>query len=167
VKFDPSVHRRKTRPKHVYTFRRSVRIEQPRERVFNFCLDGQNFQKISPNRVEPVKETDEIIVRLNHVYPFRQYTAGVPMRWTMHVVELEPYERFVDELLAGPMRYVRHIHLFEALAPAATLYTDVLEYWPYGGAVAQHIFVKKEMARTFEHRQREMKRLLEEPSPNG
>lgn len=167
MKFDPSVHRRKTRPKHVYTFRRSVRIEQPRERVFNFCLDGQNFQKISPNRVEPVKETDEIIVRLDHVYPFRQYTAGVPMRWTMHVVELEPYERFVDELLAGPMRYVRHIHLFEALAPAATLYTDVLEYWPYGGAVAQHIFVKKEMARTFEHRQREMKRLLEEPSPNG
>lgn len=108
-----------------------------------------------------MKETDETIVRLNHVYPFRQYTAGVPMRWTMHVVELEPYDRFVDELLQGPMRYVRHTHLFEALSPTATLYTDILEYRPYGGAVAQQIFVKSEMARTFEHRQREMKRLLE------
>lgn len=158
--FDPNVHHRKSRPKHVYSLAWSVRIRRPPEAVFQFCLDGANFQKIAPNRVEPVKETDETIVKLDHVYPFRQWTAGIPTRWTMHVVELVPNERFVDELLRGPMRYVRHTHVFEK-AGSGTVYTDLLEYRPYTGPLLQHLFVKGEMHRTFAHRQREMKRLLE------
>lgn len=160
--FDSSKHHRKSRPRRVYTFRRSVRIERPLEEVFEFCLDGRSFQRIVPNRVEPVKETDEIIVKLDHVYPFRQWTAGVPMRWTMHVVELVSNQYFVDELLRGPMRYLRHSHLFERDG-AATIYTDVLEYQPYGGALVQRLFVNGEMERTFVHRQSEMKKILESP----
>ena len=158
--FDPHAHHRKTRPRSVYSFQRSVRIARPIHEVFQFCLDGTNFQKIAPNREEPVPETDETLVKEGHVYPFRQWTMGIPMRWTMHVVEVVPNERFVDELLYGPMRYVRHSHLFEPDGDG-TIYTDVLEYRPYLGPLLQWLLVSNEMHQTFTHRQREMKRLLE------
>jgi ligand-binding SRPBCC domain-containing protein len=166
--FDPRKHRRKSRPSTVYRQSWSVHIDRPVEDVFDFCLDGRNFLRIAPNRVEPVPETDEFMVQLGHVYPFRQWTAGVGMRWTMHIVELEPNERFVDELLRGPMRYVRHTHQVEREG-RGTRYTDVLEYRPYGGALANALFVKNEVDRTFQYRQREMKRLLEsgDVSPNS
>jgi ligand-binding SRPBCC domain-containing protein len=158
--FDPKVHRRKSRPRGVYTFSRSVHIEQPVDVVFQFCLDGANFQRIAPNRIEPVPETDETIVQLNHVYPFRQWTLGIPMRWTMHVVELIPNVKFVDELLGGPMRYIRHSHVFKPEG-TGTLYTDILDYRPYAGPLMQRIYVNGEMHRTFAHRQFQMKKLLE------
>jgi ligand-binding SRPBCC domain-containing protein len=157
--FDPEIHRRKSRPRHVYRQEWSVRLERPVPEVFEFCLDGANFQKIAPNRIEPVPETDEIIVKLDHVYPFKQWTAGIPTRWTMHVVELVPNVRFVDELLKGPMRYVRHTHLFRADG-AGTIYTDVLEYRPYLALLLHPLFVQREVDSTFKHRQREMQRLL-------
>jgi ligand-binding SRPBCC domain-containing protein len=158
--FDPRIHKRKTRPSRVYQLSWSVYIERPVEDVFKFCLDGASFQKIVPNRVEKAKDTDETIVQHNHVYPFRQWTLGIPMRWTMHVVEFVPNEKFVDELMEGPMRYVRHTHLFERQG-TGTRYADILEYRPFLGPLLHHLFVKQQINSTFLHRQKEMKRLLE------
>jgi ligand-binding SRPBCC domain-containing protein len=65
---------------------------------------------------------------------------GVRWRMTSRIVEFDPPQRFVDEMVRGPFRAFRHEHRFEALG-TGTRMTDVITFrtpvavlteWPVG-----------------------------------
>ena len=63
-------------------------------------------------------------------------------------------------MVRGPLRRYRHEH---SVKPAAQgcLYTDRIDYTPYGGRLVERLFLNSYMARLFAARHRAMRRLLE------
>jgi ligand-binding SRPBCC domain-containing protein len=92
----------------------------------------------------------------------------LPVRtlWVARIVEFERLRHFADVQDRGPFRRWEHRHEFEAREDGGregTVVRDVLEY-EVGlgvlGEVAERVFVGRQMARTFEHRQRTLEALL-------
>jgi ligand-binding SRPBCC domain-containing protein len=148
-------------PGRLTRFERDVYIARSPAAVFDFCCQGENLQKISPERITPCADTDETVVQGDHVYVFRHWMNGVfPVRWEVHIVEFVPGERFVDLQLRGPFRYYRHAHVCRP-SEGGTRYADVIEYATVLGAYVDRTVVRRRFASIFAHRQRMMKRLLE------
>ncbi|OHX13488.1 polyketide cyclase [Chromobacterium sphagni] len=132
------------------------------EEVFEFCLDGVNFQRIFPEPITPIGDVDpsQLRIEAGKEFMFRHWMFGlVPSTWRVRIADLQPNEYFIDEMLRGPLKRFRHEHRVASCAEG-TLYTDRLDYASYGGALAEQLFVNKYMARIFAARHRNMQRLL-------
>lgn len=53
---------------------------------------------------------------------------GIRWRMTSKISEYERPYRFTDEQISGPLRSWRHVHLFVASDPSATVMRDVIEF---------------------------------------
>lgn len=134
------------------------------EEVFSFCLDGANFARIFPEPVYPMRQTDraDLHIREGRIYGFWHLMFGViPARWRVRIAEVQHNHYFVDEMLNGPLRHFRHLHLV-APATGGTLYTDRVSYAALGGRFAEKLMVDRYMAHIFAARHRNMLRLLRE-----
>lgn len=160
MKYDPHRHRVPSRPKVVAIFERSVQIARSAQEVLEFCLDGENFSKILPFRIEPSGDTDERVGRAGHVYPFNLRLGPASLRWEAYVSEQGP-QAFTDVMLKGPMRWWSHTHRCEP-TPEGCIYSDHVEYRTHFGLVADRTVIARAVARFFTYRQMRMKRLLEE-----
>jgi ligand-binding SRPBCC domain-containing protein len=72
---------------------------------------------------------------------------GFTRRLTSHMAVVEPPHRFIDEQIAGPFAYFRHIHEFKACGDE-TLMTDELDYGvPYGwlGSCGDRLILKRHL----------------------
>lgn len=87
---------------------------------------------------------------------------GVRWRMTSRIVEFDPPERFVDEMIRGPFRSFRHQHRFEALG-AGTRMTDVITFrtplaflteWPIGRYLRRLMRIRNEAIRLTAERAR-------------
>lgn len=159
MKYDPEVHTHPSRPSDVSHFEQTVFIACPPEKVLNFCLHGENFQKILPFGIEPAHDLDDMVGRAGHVYPFNMKAGPARMRWEAYVEEKGEHH-FVDVMLKGPMRWWRHTHRVEP-APGGCLYTDSVAYRTHLGASADNIITRRLMRRFFSYRQKQMKSILE------
>lgn len=149
-------------------------------RVFAFFSDPRNLPRIMPPplgaklvRVERVPPPDSshggveagvgtVIVVSVKLFP------PLPVRtlWVARIVEFERLRHFADVQDRGPFRRWEHRHEFEARVEGGrdgTVVRDVLEY-EVGlgilGEAAETLFVGRQMARTFAHRQRTLEALL-------
>src|SRR5207253_2480636 len=64
---------------------------------------------------------------LGDTVTWRATHFGVPLRLSSRITEFDPPRRFVDEMVEGPLRRLRHVHAFEAI-PGGTLMVDVFQY---------------------------------------
>lgn len=139
-----------------------IRGRTPHE-VLGFCLDGANFPRIFPEPIRPLGavDPDDLKIEAGREFEFLHWMLYcIPCKWRVRIAEVRPDEHFVDEMLRGPLRYFRHEHRV-APSPAGTLYTDRVEYQPYGGRLAKALFVGRYMERIFAARHRRMRQLLE------
>ena len=161
-----------------------LRFEQwvpvPLSRVFGFFSDPRNLPRIMPPQLGAE------LVRIERVpppgSPPGSEEAGVgtiivvsvkllpplPVRsqWVARIVEYERGHHFADVQDRGPFRRWEHRHEFEARTEGGrdgTVVRDVLEY-EVGlgvlGELAERLFVGRQMARTFAHRQKTLEALL-------
>lgn len=87
---------------------------------------------------------------------------GVWMRLTARINVFEPPERFIDDMIAGPVQSLRHIHAFEPL-PEGTRMTDTL-IWKAGYGVFSpfaDLVIGPHMRRLLTERNQVLKRLAE------
>jgi ligand-binding SRPBCC domain-containing protein len=164
-----------------------LRFEQwvpfPLPRVFRFFSDPRNLPRIMPPQLgaelvriaivpPPGAAPDgseagvgtEIVVSVKLLPPL-----PVRSEWVARIVAYERDRFFADVQARGPFRRWEHRHEFESGerdGREGTVVRDVLDY-DVGlgalGAVAERLFVGRQMARTFAHRQRSLEGLLAGP----
>ena len=90
---------------------------------------------------------------------------GITFQLRSKITEFDPPRRFVDEMVSGPFRRLRHVHEFtELAADRSTLMTDLFEYVvPLGflGSIADALVLRRYMRRLLEARNAFLKEVAE------
>lgn len=79
---------------------------------------------------------------------------GIKLTWLTEITHVEDFEYFVDDQRIGPYRMWHHQHKIEAI-DRGVLMTDIVTYQPpFGviGAIANAIFIKKQLQTIFDYR---------------
>ena len=144
----------------------STEIAAPIERVFAFHLDTRNAAAISPPDTEvvsvegtfPLVEGAEVRLRV------RQRPLPIAQTWRVRIERLVEPVAVIDLMLEGPFAAWRHEHLFHDLGDQRTRMTDRVTYrLPLGplGALAERLFLRRLLERSFRVRQASTRELLE------
>jgi len=155
----------------------------PVDRVFAFFSNPENLPRIMPpasatklvelNRVPPPDRAGGVasetaagvgstIVTSFRVFPFLPILA----RWIARITEFEWNHYFADVQDRGPFKNWHHRHEFLAdtrNGVAGTLVRDVIDYevgFGFIGAIANALFIRRQMQATFAQRQQTLPKLL-------
>lgn len=158
----------------------------PIERVFAFFSNPENLPRIMPaasgttltaiNRVPPTTTESgtandkaagvgTTIATSFRVFPFLPVRA----RWIARITEFEWNHHFADVQDHGPFRNWHHRHEFleqERNGVTGTLVRDQIDYevgFSFVGAIANRLFVRRQMESTFTQRQQRLPQLLAQP----
>jgi len=141
-----------------YTFSDELFLPHPREDVFSFFSEARNLELITPPWVRfQVLTPTPVVMSKGTLIDYRIRIHGVPVRWRTEIALWEPPCSFVDVQLSGPYRLWHHTHSFEE-RDGGTFCADHVRYHPFGGALVNHLFVRRDVERIFQYRR---ERLLE------
>ncbi|MHC4730035.1 MAG: SRPBCC family protein [Planctomycetota bacterium] len=128
---------------------------RPRPEIFAFFADASNLARITPDFLHfTILTPMPLEVGAGALIDYRLRLFGIPFRWRTRIEAFEPPERFSDIQALGPYRSWHHLHEFEE-RDGGTLMRDTVDYeLPLGplGAVAHALFVRRSVARIFDHR---------------
>jgi ligand-binding SRPBCC domain-containing protein len=152
----------------------------PLEQVFLFFANPNNLPRIMPPQLGPkilrlelkpppgtpadaqLAGTGSAAVISVRMVPFLPFRAP----WVARIVEFEWNHHFADIQQEGPFKSWHHRHAFASEirnGVNGTLVGDILDYEiGFGplGAIAQKLFVARQMRQTFVHRQKILESLL-------
>jgi ligand-binding SRPBCC domain-containing protein len=132
--------------------------------VFELYADAFALEEITPPWLRfRVVTPGPIDMGAGTLIDYRLRLHGVPVRWRSRIELWEPFRRFVDVQVEGPYRVWHHTHEFEPDGRGGTKIRDVVRYaLPLGplGALAHVLFVRRDLARIFDHRRDAVERLL-------
>jgi ligand-binding SRPBCC domain-containing protein len=150
---------------------RTQRLHLPRAAVFAFFADARNLEAITPAFLRfRIATPGTIAMAPGTLIEYRLSLFGIPFRWVTRITALEPGLRFVDVQLRGPYRFWEHTHRFEDAPGGGTLVHDRVEYeLPFGplGSLAHAVFVRRALARIFDHRRGRIAALLRPEAAGG
>lgn len=146
------------------TLRYESIIEAPVRRVFDLARDVETHLRTAAfthERVVGAKTSG--LLELGDLITFEGVHLRIRQRLTARVVEFDHPHRFVDEMVSGAFRSLRHVHEF-AEENGATRMTDTIHWTsPLGvlGRIAD-LFVGPDLLRFLQRRNGELKRIAEE-----
>ncbi len=91
---------------------------------------------------------------------------GFTLQLTSTITEFDPPRQFVDEMVKGPFRRLRHVHEFHPV-DGGTLMIDVFDYAsPLGilGWIADAVLIRSYLQRLLEHRNAFLRQVAEAPT---
>lgn len=140
-------------------------IAAPVERCFDLARDVEahlESASFSGERLLPIGRTTGLLT-LGDLVAFEGRHFGLKQTFVARIVEMEPPHRFVDEMVRGAFRWLRHEHDFH-IHETGTLMRDVL-HWraPLGivGRLADTLFLERHMRAFVVQKQTNLKRLAE------
>jgi ligand-binding SRPBCC domain-containing protein len=129
------------------------------DRTFAFFSDAQNLQQLTPPWLSfQIKTPLPIVMGEGALIDYVIELYGVPIPWRTRIDVWEPGKRFVDRQVAGPYRWWRHEHRFEAVADG-TRVIDLVEYVPRAAWLSSWM-VDRDVQRIFRYRQSALASLL-------
>jgi ligand-binding SRPBCC domain-containing protein len=135
-------------------------VAEQRGRVFELFADAFQLEALTPPWMKfSVRTPRPIQMREGARINYRLRLRGVPIRWQSRIEVWEPPQRFVDVQTRGPYRLWRHQHLFE-VAPGGTICRDIVDYVVPGGWLVDRLFVREDVRRIFEFRQRKLREIF-------
>jgi ligand-binding SRPBCC domain-containing protein len=145
-----------------HTFRTTIELPVPRERVFPFFADAANLEVITPPELSfrivtprPVEMAEGALIR------YRLRLMGLPFGWLTRIALWNPPHAFVDEQLEGPYKVWIHTHRFTE-TPRGTRIDDEVTYelplFPIGEVAAP--IVHLQVRRIFAYRAGAIRRAL-------
>jgi ligand-binding SRPBCC domain-containing protein len=148
----------------LHLLQREQRLPHPPERVFAFFADARNLEAITPPLLHfRVLTPGPIEMRVGTHIQYRLRLHGVPVNWHTTIQAWEPPHRFVDVQVHGPYALWHHTHAFRADGDGGTVMRDEVRYaiglGPLG-ELADRLLVRRDLARIFDFRAREVPRLL-------
>ena len=142
----------------VHILERRQRLELPVQRAFEFYAQAHNLAVITPPWMSfEVITRGPIEMRPGALIDYRLKLHGVPVRWRTRIEVWEPPVRFVDVQTRGPYALWEHTHTFERDGENAVVIGDRVRYaLPLGplGQIAHAAFVKRDLERVFDYRER-------------
>ena len=158
----------------MYVLEREKRLAAPLDEVFAFFNEPRNLGELTPDEMRfEIKRMENLPMQAGTYIQYTISPGGVPMNWETEIVEYEPGASFVDLQTAGPYRYLRHRHSFEADSVATgdeTIMRDRGEYQlPFGvlGALAHDLVVRPQLERIFDFRNEIIDQLFSASEPDG
>ena len=143
-----------------FTFEAATCVPPPRSEVFPFFAEARNLQTLTPPWLKfDVLTPAPIVLRAGALIDYRITVHGLPIRWRTEIAEWNPPQRFVDVQLRGPYTLWHHTHTFEE-RDGGTLCRDRVRYRPRGGALINWLFVRRDVERIFQYRQKKLRELF-------
>ncbi|WP_145048499.1 SRPBCC family protein [Paenibacillus xylanexedens] len=141
-------------------------INAPIERCFDAARDiDLHTQTVwRHTREQAVSGVTTGLIGDGDTVTFEATHLGVRQRLTSEIAEYERPYRFVDQMLNGAFKSMRHEHSFTQLDNHTTRMTDTLKFEaPFGvlGWVAERIVLKRYMTAFLESRNRKLKMIVE------
>lgn len=146
-------HAAEQRPERgVVTLDSETIVAQPLDRTFEFFSDAQNLQQLTPPWLSfQIKTPLPIEMKEGTLIDYVIELYGVPIPWRTRIDAWEPGVRFIDRQIAGPYKWWRHEHRFEAV-DAGTRVIDHVEYLPRAAWLSSWM-VNRDVRRIFRYRQ--------------
>lgn len=144
------------------TFLYNTELWLPRLRneVFAFFADARNLETITPPWLQfNVLTPSPIVMRPGALIDYQLRVHGFPLRWRTEITEWQPPYRFVDQQIRGPYRLWHHTHSFME-RDGGTLCRDEVIYRPRGGWLIDWLFVRRDVARIFAYRTKQLQRIF-------
>ena len=142
----------------LFSFCAETLLPRPLEEIFHFFAAAENLERLTPPFLKfKVITPLPVPMKPGARIEYRIRVHGFPIRWLTEIAEWEPPHRFVDVQLRGPYRRWHHTHTFVA-QENGTLCRDEVVYAPLGGALANWLLVRRDVASIFRYRK---ERLLE------
>ena len=139
---------------------RRILRPQPRARVFAFFADAGNLEALTPPWLSfRILSPRPIAMAAGTCIDYRIRLRGLALRWRSRIASWDPPERFVDEQVRGPYRRWVHEHRFIE-RPDGTEVIDLVRYSVLGGRMVDRLFVRRDLERIFEFRERRLRELL-------
>lgn len=126
------------------------------EQVFEFFSDPQNLETITPPWLRfRVLSSSTPRIEDGTLIDYKLRIRGIPVRWRSRIRRWNPPHEFIDEQLLGPYRTWVHHHTFEPVE-GGVLCGDHVDYDVVGGPLVERLFVRKDLDRIFDYRQRRL-----------
>jgi ribosome-associated toxin RatA of RatAB toxin-antitoxin module len=143
---------------------KSIVIEAPVEKVFDFVTDVDNFVKTQPPETETtVLSRDKGPDRVGRKAKVRAKAGGQVLEMEMETTELVKNKRHVVRQKSGALKKMEATDLFEP-TEKGTKWTVILEYeLPYSllGKVVDKLKVRKDMEKSVDYSMKKTKELIE------
>ena len=125
------------------------------DRTFAFFSDARNLEHLTPPWVRfRITTPLPIAMAAGTLIDYQIELYGVAIPWRTRIDEWEAGVRFVDRQIAGPYRWWRHEHRFEAV-DGGTRVIDHVEYAPRAAWLSLWL-VRRDVQRIFAFRQRRL-----------
>ena len=143
----------------VFTLTSEQELPRPLPEVFAFFADAGNLDTLTPGWLRFEILTPPVPMRGGALIDYRLRLRGLPIRWQSEITEWSPPHRFVDEQRRGPYRLWQHTHTFAAVE-GGTVVGDLVRSRVIGGALANAVFVKRDLFKIFAYRQQKLAELF-------
>jgi ligand-binding SRPBCC domain-containing protein len=135
-------------------------LPRPLTEIFAFFADAGNLDALTPGWLRfEILAPRPIEMKVGALIDYRLRLRGLPIRWQSEISDWSPPHRFVDEQHRGPYRLWHHTHTF-AERDGGTIVRDVVRYSVPGGALANTLFVKRDLQKIFAYRQQKLAELF-------
>lgn len=150
----------------------TIELSAPVREVFDYYADPANVVRMAPPDLNarllegqhPLRKGSRV------VFSIRPSMMPVQVRWVLEITEFEENSLFVDELRKGPFAHWVHRHHFAEGSSGGTRLTDEIEFdapVPLFAWIARRNFVQARLADLFAHRERVLRRDLENHAPSA
>ena len=143
-----------------------TRIRAPMELCFDLARDvaahAQSAAFSSERIVSPGRT--EGLLALGDIIAFEGRYRGISYRFVARITALDRPHRFVDEMVEGAFKRLRHVHEFE-FQSGITIMRDILDWEsPFGfiGRAADSLFLRRHLRWFVSTKQAAFKRIAEE-----
>ena len=140
-------------------------IRAPIELCFDLARDvtahAESAAFSSERVVEPGRTQG--LLELGDIVAFEGRHFGLIQRFVARITAVDPPHRFVDEMVEGTFKWLRHVHEFES-RDGLTIMRDTLEWKsPFGliGSLADLLFLRRHMRWFVATKQSDLKRIAE------
>ena len=147
------------------TIELETEIAAPIERVFDLsrCIDA-HIDSASKTKEQAVAGRTSGLIECGETVTWSAVHFGIRQRLTVRITELQRPNYFVDEMVSGAFKRMRHRHDFLPTAQG-TLMKDVFEFdAPFGllGRMAEKLILDRYMTQFLETRNAHLKCMLED-----
>jgi len=148
-----------------YQFTKAQIIQGSIEEVWDFISSPKNLKKITPDYMGFEINSQNLPEKM---YPgmiisyIVKPVLGIKMLWVTEITHVEEMRYFVDEQRIGPYSMWHHQHFIEPYGQGV-LMTDIVSYSPplgFLGALANSIFISKQLKTIFDYRAEVLEKLL-------